>query len=100
SGTGPGTNASYSSSMLGGGRYVLFRSKATDLAPGSFTGTENLFLRDLQAGLTYALTSTGVLGASATPDGRFIAFADQGGNVYVWDVQAAAIVSTNSTTAV
>ena len=100
SGTGPGTNASYSSSVLGSGRYVLFRSKATDLALGSFTGTENLFLRDLQAGLTYALTSTGVLGASATSDGRFIAFGGQSGNIYVWNAQAAAIISTNSTPAV
>src|SRR5207244_1528278 len=50
--------------------------------------------------LTYALTSTGVLGASASPDGRFIAFAGQSGNIYVWNSQAGSIVSTNSTAAV
>src|SRR6266404_2888313 len=44
-GTGPGNNASYSSSVFAGGKYVLFRSKATDLTTGSFSGTENLFLR-------------------------------------------------------
>src|SRR5207249_10445981 len=60
SGTGPGTNASYSSSVIGGGRYVLFRSKATDLAAGWFTRTENPFLRDLPAGLTSPPHSTGV----------------------------------------
>ena len=61
------------------------------------TGTENLFLRDLQSGTTYALSTTGVLGASATPDGRFIAFGGQSGNLYVWDAQAAAIVSSRKT---
>jgi len=98
--TGPGNNASYSSSVFAGGQYVLFRSKATDLAVGAFGGTENLFLRDVQMGTTYALTTAGVLGASVSPDGRFIAFGGQGGNVYVWDAQAAAIVYTNSTAAV
>ena len=96
-GTGPGNNASYSSIVFAGGRYVLFRSKATDVAVGPLSGSENLFLRDVQSGATYALTTTGVLGASATADGRFIAFGGQSGNLYVWDTQAGARISTNVT---
>jgi len=79
---------------------VLFRSKANNLAAGSFSGTENLYLRDLQLGTTYALTTTGVLGASAVSDGRFIAFSGQSSNIYVWDSQAAARVWTNRTSAI
>ena len=57
-GYGSGNNASYTPAISSDGRYVLFRSKASDLASGSFySGTENLFLRDLQAGTTYALTT-------------------------------------------
>jgi Tol biopolymer transport system component len=98
-GSGPANKASYSPSVSADGRYVLFRSKATDLAVGSFTGTENLFLRDLQLLTNYALTTTGVLGASATSDGRWIAFGGQSGNVYLWDSQATAVVYTNTSSA-
>jgi len=75
----------------------LFRSLAANLASGSFS-SENLFLRDLQAGSTYALTSTGVVpppGAAMTPDGRFTAYA-AGVYVYVWDAQALSRVYTNN----
>ncbi len=58
SGIGPGNKESDSPDISSDGRYVLFRSKAANLVAGSFSGTENLFLRDLQAGTTYALTTT------------------------------------------
>jgi len=54
-GSGPGNGDSYSPVISASGRFVLFLSKArnltTDIIGG---GTENLFLRDLQAGTTYA----------------------------------------------
>jgi len=95
-GTGPGNNSSYSAVLSANGRYVLFRSKATDLAVGTFNGNENLFLRDLQLFTTYALTTSGVLGASATSDARWIAFSGQSGNLYLWDSSTMAVVYTNN----
>ena len=58
------------------GRYALFRSKAGNLTSTPFSnGLEKLFLRDLQTGMTYALTyNSGIPLASITPDGHFIAF--------------------------
>jgi Tol biopolymer transport system component len=107
SGLGSGNGASYSPTISSDGRWVLFRSLARDLTSGSFPSPfENLFLRDLQAGITYALThtpsngNTDVAGAM-TPDGRFVAFygafySGSNPNLYVWDSQAAALVYTNT----
>jgi Tol biopolymer transport system component len=83
-GTGPGNKHSYSPVISGGGRYVLFLSKASNLASGSFSGTENLFVRDLQVGTNYALTTAGVVSPSMTPDGRCVSYID-GTALYVWD---------------
>jgi Tol biopolymer transport system component len=53
-----GNGDSFSPVLSADGRYLLFHSKASNLTTGSFgSGTENLFLRDLQAGITYALTT-------------------------------------------
>ena len=92
-----GNGDSFSPIISADGRYVLFHSKASNLASGSFWhGDENLFLRDLQAETTYALTSgssgNGVYAAAMTPDGQYVAFlgAIPGilrVNVYVWNSQ-------------
>ena len=82
-GTGPGNKHSYSPVISGNGRYVLFLSKASNLASGSFSGTENLFVRDLQVGTNYALTTPGAVSPSMTPDGRFVSYID-GTALYVW----------------
>ncbi len=96
-GIGPGNN-SYSPIISADGRYVLFRSSAPNFE-------ENLFLRDLQTGTTYALTapgsSTSVYPAAMTPDGRYVALwgsipGGSGINVYVWNTALAAITYTNS----
>lgn len=104
SGAGPGDKASYSPSLSTDGRWLLFRSQATDLAPGTFTG-ENLFLRDLSSGTNWGLTtaSFGDYGAAAmTPDGRYVAFLGSIPNVitpyvYVWDSALKVRVFTNAT---
>ncbi len=83
------------------GRYVLFRSGTPRLAPvtGFMTG-ENLFLRDMQAGRTYALTINGALPfVAATPDLGLIAYGDWGVTgylraLYVWDAQTGARIYT------
>ena len=100
SGVGSGNKDSYSPIISSGGRYVMFRSKATNLAAGSFSGTENLFVRDMQAGTNYALTASGLCCAAMTPDGRFVAFVDMvggsSGKLYVWASGTGSRVYTNS----
>lgn len=72
--TAPGNNASRVPFLSQDGRYVLFRSKASNLANGSFGGNECLFLRDLQLGTNYTLTANAVIAAAATPDCSLVAF--------------------------
>ena len=102
-GSGPGNGASYFATLSSDGRYVLFRSLARNLASGSFSGYENLFVRDLQIGTNYALThttgNTVITVGSMTPDGRFVAFSGNTGStpyLYVWDSQLAGLVYTNA----
>jgi Tol biopolymer transport system component len=98
-GSGPGNNASHAPGISADGRFVLFRSQASNLTPNAVSGSENLFLRDTQAGVTYALTTSGMSAASMTPDGRLVAFTETNGAptgiVYVWDSLAAARIETN-----
>jgi Tol biopolymer transport system component len=84
------------------GRFVLFHSVATDLAPGSYAGSDNLFLRDRQLGTTTPLTAGGAFFAAMTPDGRYIAFNGYPGapglaqTLYVWDSQSSTRIYTNA----
>ena len=100
-GTGPGNADSYSPTISATGRYVLFTSAANNLAAGPFRGA-NLFWRDMQAGVTYGLTTNGFNGAAMSSDGRFVAVLD--GNttsvLYVWDTQSGSRVYTNKATGV
>lgn len=107
-GSGPGNSNSWSPMMSCDGRYVLFLSQAQNLASGSFgTGTTtNLFLRDLQLGTTYALTSSSIVPAvsstAMTPDGHYVAFIGEiavssSSYLYVWDSLQAKLVYTNTT---
>ncbi len=83
------------------GRYVLFHSRALDLVPGISVRADNLYLRDLQAGVTVALTtnsSSGGSSASMTSDARFIAFTvlKASPGLYVYDTQLGQRIYTNS----
>src|SRR5262249_11126175 len=56
--SGIGNNGSIAGSFSGNGRYVLFRSLATNLLPGINSGVRQLFVKDLQTGgLTLASAS-------------------------------------------
>jgi hypothetical protein len=92
--------------MSSDGRYVLFRSMATDLAQGKFhAGLEALFWRDLQAGITIsiapAVSSFGSYDAFMTPDGQNVAWTFPPAYLapphplYIWNAQAAANTHTN-----
>jgi Tol biopolymer transport system component len=99
-GTGAGNALSETPIVGSDGRLILFRSRASNLAPGSFTATENLFVRDTQVPTTYALTFAGLSSASMTPDGTLVAYADNAaasaGKIYIWDTQAATRIETNT----
>jgi len=97
----PGNKASYAPMLSADGRWLLFRCEATDLATGSFTGT-NLFVRDLSNATNYALTTAGAGAASMTPSGRFVAFVAGSFTTrfHLWDSAAAGLVYTNTTSGV
>ncbi len=101
-GNGPGNAASYSPILSFDGRYVLFRSKASNLAPGPFTAGsfENLYWRDLQTGTTLVLTTNSstvfAAVASMTADGHNVAFGGTGANLYIWNAQSNKFTYTNS----
>lgn len=100
-GIGFGNGASGSASVGTGGRFILFRSGASNLVAGPppTSSTWRWLQRDRDAGQTYALNSVAGGAASATPEGRFVALADAStgsSQIYVWDGVAAARISTNT----
>ena len=89
------------SSAQADGRFVLYHSLATNLTTNTVSASENLFLRDLQAGTNFALTTNGLGYAAMTLDGRHVAFVGVGPgspatDLYVWDSLAARRIYTNS----
>jgi hypothetical protein len=76
----------------------MFRSRATNLAPGSSPGFENLLWRDLMTGTTHNVANVTTSSAAMTSDGRFIAFGAAG--ISLWDSQLLAVVYTHATPAV
>jgi Tol biopolymer transport system component len=88
---GTQANAAWASNptMTSDGRYVLFASSATNLAPGDTNGSEDMFLRDIAMGITtrVSTTSTGaqISGQSASGaiagGGRYVVFTSNGNSV-------------------
>jgi Tol biopolymer transport system component len=85
--------AAYDPRLSADGRFVAFDTDATNLVPGDTNGAYDVFLRDLQTGVTEraSLTATGdqADGDSGTPslsaDGRFVAFQSYAGNLVSGD---------------
>lgn len=96
-GNGSGNGLSFSPVLSRDGQYVMFYSKAANLIDPPTTGSQNLFLRDLHAGVTYALSTNGiVLGAAAmTPDGHFVSLSVSG-QIYIWSSLEHRRVYTNN----
>ena len=108
------------SAMTPDGRYVAFASTASNLVPDDTNGIQDIFVRDLQTGVTMlassgAVNSYGALPSRSdspqlTPDGRYVAFLSTATNlvpgvtttseVYVRDLTGAAtyLVSSNAHT--
>jgi Tol biopolymer transport system component len=109
SNTGSGNAGSFSPAVSDDGRYVVFISLASDLAGTDTNGVYDVYLRDLQAGIT-TLVSTNLSGTDSgngyafnyrsqiSPDGRYVVFQsvasdlvanDSNGleDVFVYDIQ-------------
>ena len=82
-----------SPSISGDGRYVAFRSIASNLVSGDTNGTYDIFVRDLQTGTTtrVSVDSSGTQGhnhshdPSISADGRHIAFQSYASNLVSGD---------------
>src|SRR3990170_4575657 len=87
---------SYEPSVSDDGRYVAFRSRATNLVAGDTNGTDDVFVRDRQTGVTVRVSvdSSGVQGnggsyePSVSGDGRYVAFRSVASNLVPGDDNA------------
>ncbi len=99
---GPANGDSFSPIISSDGRYILFHSRSSNLAPGFSNTNESLFRRDLQTGTTFAVTTNttvNALVATMTSDGRYVAFGGTGQTTYVWDLQTPRRIYTNAANA-
>ena len=96
----PGNDFSIQPALSADGRYVAFYSLATNLVPGDTNGVEDVFVRDMQTGLTtrVSVASDGTQGngASFSPsfsaDGRYVAFQSAATNLVSGDTNGTADV--------
>ncbi len=93
-GAGSGNSTSDSPAITPDGRYVVFHSYASDLVPNDANGGGgDVFVRDLMAGTTtlVSLDSAGAAGNGSsdsgviTPDGRYVVFRSNAGNLAASD---------------
>jgi Tol biopolymer transport system component len=85
-GGAPGEYASYDPSISADGRWVVFGSEASDLVAGDTNDSPDVFLRDMQTGVTTRLSVTpsgaqvayGSYWPKISTDGRYVAFSSSG----------------------
>jgi Tol biopolymer transport system component len=101
SGLGVGNSNSFAPQLSADGQHVLFSSLATNLTTNNISVEPNLFWRDIQAGVTYAITTNGNWGfgnvspmiAAMTPDGSNVVFVLGGGffptepQLFLWNAK-------------
>ena len=89
-----GNGESCRPSLSADGRYVAFHSLASNLAPGDTNGYYDVFLHDIQTGLTKRVSesSNGRQGnmnsefPAISADGRYVAFASNATTLVSWDL--------------
>lgn len=86
-GTGPGDEDSESPAISANGRYVAFRSRATDLVPGAATGVMNVYRRDLKKSTT-VLASVSTAGTVGTASHCHSVTISGNGRYVVWSSSA------------
>ena len=94
-----GNGASSYAAISGDGRYVTFRSAATNLVAGDSNAVDDVFVRDLVAGTTERVSvdssgaqsngASGHFGDAISADGRFVAFRSAATNLVAGDTNAA-----------
>ena len=95
-----GNNPTGDPVMSADGRFVVFRSDATNLVAGDTNGAQDIFVRDRTLGVTarVSVSSAGVEGnatsdlAQISADGRFVAFESNATNLVPGDANGAADV--------
>jgi Tol biopolymer transport system component len=100
-GTGSGNGYSNDPVLSPDGRYVAFRSGASDLVAGDANGTYDVFVRDLQAGTT-TLVSVNSAGTGSgnqdsfapvlSADGRYVFFGSRASDLVAGDANGTADV--------
>jgi len=88
-----GDGDSDTAAISGDGRYVVFESWATNLAPGDTNGAQDIYLHDRQTGTTerVSVSSAGAQGTanswwpSITPDARYVVFESDAPNLVAGD---------------
>ena len=91
-GTG-GNGNSFPTALSTNGQFALFESAASDLVPNDINKANDVFLRDVLAGVTYlvSVATNGACGDGASrgstlsPDGRFVAFTSAASNLVPGD---------------
>lgn len=89
----PANGASTANSLSTGGRFVAFRSSASNLVSGDSNGKDDVFVRDLLAATTVrvSISSAGAQSTgdsdqpSISADGRFVAFRSAAANLVTGD---------------
>jgi Tol biopolymer transport system component len=98
-----GNQDSYNPSISADGRYVAFRSSATNLVSGDTNNTTDIFVNDLQTGTTkrISIASDGTQGnqdsynPSISADGRYVAFGSSATNLVSGDTNGASDIFVN-----
>ena len=88
-----GDGKSQGASISADGRYVFFYSQATNLVDGDTNGAGDVFVKDLETGVTtrvsterYGTEGNGTSGdASISADGRYVAFSSSASNLIAGD---------------
>jgi Tol biopolymer transport system component len=86
-----GNGFSAGSSISATGRHVSFFSSATNLVPGGTLGSTNVFVRDLQTGVTTLVSQDN--GGVEGNDGSFFSSVSAGGNVIAFESNASNFVA-------
>ncbi len=89
----PANGGSYSPVLSADGRYVAFRSEASNLVAGDTNNAQDVFVRDVVAGTTtrVSVDSTGTQGngdsynAVVSADGRYVVFESEASNLVFGD---------------
>jgi hypothetical protein len=74
--------------ISGDGRYVVFQSEADNLVPNDTNGAGDVFVHDMQTGVTSGVSVAGNVGsfdAGISLDGRFVVFSSRASNLVLGD---------------